>query len=248
MRSDLAQSMGMSPSLLSQILKGDKQLSMEQADEGARRMGLMEAETDFWFLLVEKDRAGTHALRSRLERKIRLAREAARQLSKRSLKDTELSEETKGVFYSNWIYTAVPTFVALPGKHDVSTLARDSGLPLDVVAQVVQFLIENNLLVQKDGRLTYGSAHTYVGQDSPHVIKHHRNWRLKGFSAMEFRRESDLFFTAPFSLSKELVDEIRGQILPDVIQQIYKKVGPSPSEQVACLNIDWFDFTANDAG
>lgn len=53
--------------------------------------------------------------------------------------------------------------------------------------------------------------------------------------------EKDLFYTAPMSLSKEVAERIRTQ-LPELIKQIIDQVGPSESEVVRCLNIDWFEY------
>lgn len=243
LKSELAAAMGISSSFMSQVLKGDKSLTPEQAGELAERFGFTEAETDFWFLLIDLDRAGTVKLRSRLGRKIRQGREQAKSLSKRSLKDTELSDETKGVFYSSWLYSGIRNMAALPDVNDVPEIARRLNLPAATISKVVGFLVDHGLCRMDDGRLTYGPAHTFVNRDSPHVVKHHLNWRLQAARAMERDRDSDLFFTGPMSLSRETVDEIR-KYLPQVIQEIYKKIGPSPSEQVACLNIDWFDYTS----
>jgi hypothetical protein len=36
-----------------------------------------------------------------------------------------------------------------------------------------------------------GPKLTHVGADSPFVIKHHQNWRLKGFNQMTQKGEQD---------------------------------------------------------
>jgi hypothetical protein len=43
------------------------------------------------------------------------------------------------------------------------------------------------------------------------------------------------------SLSRSALEEIR-TLLSTVIQNVMKISGPSPSETVACLNIDWFEY------
>ena len=51
--------------------------------------------------------------------------------------------------------------------------------------------------------------------------------------------EEELFYTGPMTLSREGMKEVR-KVLVEAIDQTLKIVGPSPSEDFACLNIDWF--------
>lgn len=241
LKSELARKMGVSSSLMSQILGGDKQLSLEQAAEAAERFGFNDAEIDFWFLLVEKDRAGTHKLRLRFEEKIRQARTRAKNLANRIRKEVELSEDVKSTYYSSWIYSGARNLSALPDVNDVETLAKKIDLPLPLIAKVVQFLLENGLCKLQDGKLTYGPAQTFTERHSPHTKKHHRNWRLRGLQMMELESDEDLFITAPMSFSRKTGEEIRAFLL-EAVQDVNKRVGPSPSEIVGCLNIDWFKY------
>jgi hypothetical protein len=48
-------------------------------------------------------------------------------------------------------------------------------------------------------------------------------------------------FTGPMVLSKEVAVEIRKELV-SMIERVTKKVGPSKSEQLHCLNVDWFKF------
>lgn len=245
LKTELAQIMGISSSLMSQILKGDKSLSLEQAGEAAERFAFTDLETDYWFFLIEKDRAGTAKLKARFEKKLKQARDQARSLSKRSKKDIELSEETKAIYYSSWIYSGAHILSALPQVTDTPAIAKLLNLPAPVVARVVQFLLEHGLCRWEKGQLTYGPAHIFSPKESPHTLKHESNWRLQALAAAAKNREDDLFFTCPMSLSYETAEEIRAWI-PQIIQEVYKKVGPSPSERVACLNIDWFNYADSD--
>ncbi|MBX3035089.1 MAG: DUF4423 domain-containing protein, partial [Bdellovibrionaceae bacterium] len=129
----------------------------------------------------------------------------------------------------------------LPDIRDGHDIARRLNLPAPVVAKVLQLLTEQGLCMIKDGKLDYGAAHIYIDRDSPHAHKHQRNWRIRAMHIMEQGRDENMFFTSPMSLSREVFEEVR-RLLPNVIQEISKKAGPSPSEKVACLNIDWFDY------
>ncbi len=93
----------------------------------------------------------------------------------------------------------------------------------------------------ENNKLSYGPHRTHIGKDSPFVVKHHQNWRIKGFQSMELRRDEDLFYTEPMALSREAAEKVR-LMLPGIIEEILAIIGPSESEEVRCLNIDWFEY------
>jgi uncharacterized protein (TIGR02147 family) len=237
----LAEAMGISSTMLSLIFKGDKNLSLEQAAEAAELLALSEKETEYFFLIVELGRAGTHKLQTKLRRQIREAQNEAKKISKRVKKDIDLSDETKSIFYSSWIYSGLRNLIAIEGFNDSASLAKRVNLPQHIVANALEFLIENHLAKKSGNKITYGPARTHVASDSPFVGKHHQNWRLRGFSMMDQVNEDNLFYTSPMSLSAEAAEQVR-RLLPKLIEEVAKIVGPSPSEKAYCLNLDWFEY------
>lgn len=237
----LAEALGVSSTLVSLILKGDKHLSAEQAMEAVDYLGLQEKEADYFLLLVELGRAGSVKLQNRLKSKINLQKKESQQLNKRLRKDLELDETQKAIYYSSWIYTGIRNLSALEQYHDVTSIAQRLSLPPGTVNKALEFLIDNGLCQIKDGHITYGPAYTHVSNESPFVNKHHQNWRVRGFQNMDARDEKNLFYTCPMSLSKETAEQVRTLML-NAIQEILKMVGPSPSEEVFCLNMDWFKY------
>ena len=237
----LAEAMQVSSSLVSLILKREKELTLEQAHQFAEWIGMNERECDYWLLLVEYARAGTHALKARHARKLKELREQSKKISNRVPKDLELDEVAKSIFYSNWLYSGIRNLAAIPEYSDVPSIAARLQLPNSVVARVLEFLIQHGLCVEKDGKITYGPSLTHLAADSPLVDRHHQNWRLRGFEQMSHKREDDLFYTCPMSLSEKDAVKIRA-MLPTLVEQILKIVKPSPSEKVYCINIDWFEW------
>lgn len=238
LQGQLARSARISSSMISLILKGEKNLSLEQAADIADYLGLSEPETDYFYLLVEFARAGSSKLRAQLLKRIKNQRQ---KLSHRITQNTELSDEIKAIYYSSWIYSGVRNLIATPGDHTTQSLAARLNLPANVIGRTLEFLVQHGLCKIKNGQLTYGPQKTHVTADSPFVQKHHQNWRVQGFHAMESRSDSNLFFTSPMSLSKEAAETIH-QLLPKVVQEIMSISGPSESEVVYCFNMDWFKY------
>lgn len=237
----MARALGVSSSLVSQVLAGAKSFTADQTSELADFLGLTENETDYLHLLVEYDRAGTHKYREKLERKIKALQDQSRKIGKRVPRHKELSDEQKAVYYSSWLFTGVRNLTAVPGFDDVPSLAKHLGVEPAVVTRIVRFLLTNGLCREENGRLTYGPASLHVDRESPFVNKHHQNWRVQALQKMESGRDDDLFFTSPMSLSRDAAEEIR-RLLPTFIQSVMKIAGPSDSETAACLNIDWFSY------
>ena len=71
----IAEALGISSSLVSQMLKGEKTLTPDQTSDLSDFIGLIEIESDYLHLLVEHDRAGGHRYQEKLQRKINLLQE-----------------------------------------------------------------------------------------------------------------------------------------------------------------------------
>jgi uncharacterized protein (TIGR02147 family) len=237
----IAQSLGISSSLLSQVLKGEKSLTSDQTSDLCDYLGLNELESDYLHLLVDKERAGNPRYREKIERKIRHLQKESQKIGRRVTKNKELTEEQKAIYYASWLYTGIRNLSAIEKFSHVDKIAEHLRCEPQVVTKVVRFLVENGLCREEGGKITYGPAVIHVDKESPFVNKHHQNWRLQALQNMEQKRESDLFFTSPMSLSVEAAAEIR-KMLPAFIQAVMKIVGPSTSEKAVCLNIDWFEY------
>jgi hypothetical protein len=51
--------------------------------------------------------------------------------------------------------------------------------------------------------------------------------------------DEELFYTGPMTLSVETMREIRKDLI-ELIDKTVRKIEPSPAEELACMNIDWF--------
>lgn len=236
----LAKELNISTTMVSQVFKGDKHLSLELASELCEYLRLDDGETDYFILLVELERAGSHKLRKLLLRQVKDRQEKSRKLENR-VKTKELSAEAKMTFYSSWMYSGVRLLADTGGFNDAEVISSRLNLPRNHVQKILDFLIENNLLVEEKGKLKMGSARTHVGSSSPMVTRHHQNWRIHAMSKIQQNSEDDFFYTGPMVLSEEVALWIR-QELPSFVEKLNARLIPSPSEVVRCLNIDWFEY------
>jgi uncharacterized protein (TIGR02147 family) len=227
--------------LLSQILSGKKELSLEHAEKITQLMHFTETEQEYFLLLLLEARAGTANLKKHFQKKINELVEKSRKISER-LKDTkEIPESQKAQFYSSWLYSGIRNLTALEQMNSSQEIAQRLGHPRELIQEVVDFLLSSGLCILKEGKLSYGPARTHLSPSSPYLTNYHQNWRSQAAQKALLKRDSDLFFTFPMSLSHEDALKLRA-LLPDIIEKINKIVGPSPSETVRCLNIDFFEY------
>lgn len=236
----LAEHLHVSPVLISQVLSGSRDFTPEQSLLIAEFFGLNESATEYFHLLVQKARAGNHQLKTYLEKKLDKMR-TQDALRNRVVEHKELTEESKGIFYSNWIYAAVSLLSSIEGFNSADEMARYFRLTRAQIAPILSFLLSTGLCTEEKGRIKLGATATYVGTESPFVNSHRRNWRLKAMERFTSATASDLFYSSPCSLSKADADLIRKE-LAKMIGEISKRVSDSPPEKLACLNIDWFEF------
>ncbi len=241
LKSRMAQACEVSSTLMSLVLKGEKSLSPEQALSLSEFLALGDLETEFFLRTVDLDRAGTPKLRQRISKKLKILVDQSKQLSNRVKKDLELNDESKAIYYSSWIYVAIRNLTSIEGFQTPQALASRLQLPQKLVTDALEFLVRSHLCQLSDQGYTYGPALIFLPKESPFVNQHHHNWRQKSLETMSLRRETDLFITAPVSMSRIDAEKVKGLMLT-AFESAMKIVRPSPSEEVFCLNLDWFHW------
>lgn len=237
----MALALNVSSTLISQIFNGEKDISLELSCELTEYLQLDDLESEYFIILVEHSKAGSFKLKKKFERQIEEKQNKFKKLENRSKNATELDNETKAIFYSSWIYSAIRLLVDIEGYNDAQVISQKLNLQKNQVQKVLDFLFEHNLITKKNIKYSIGPTRTYIGSSHHIVNKHHQNWRLLGFQKMIHSNENNFFYTAPMTLSKEVAEEIRRQ-LPGFVEEIIKKVQPSKSETLYSLNIDWFEI------
>lgn len=239
--SKLAHYMGLNPSFLSQVIKGDKHLSLEQALKVTEYLSLNAQEKEYFLYLIQYERAGTVELQQFFSQKIEGLKKDSQKISRRLSDQKELSANEQSIFYSNWYYSAIRLSTDIPGLPNEKAIAEYLNIPLSKVNALLEFLIGNGLCNKNEERLSLGVKKTHLAETSPYVFSHHRNWRLKAMENYSQFKDKDMAFSAPMTLSKQDFFQVKQELL-NAIEKISKTVGQSPSEELACLNIDFFSF------
>lgn len=227
------------PTYLSQVLNGSKDLSLEQAALMSRHFSLTKLEQEYFFILIQIDKAGSHILKEILiAKKIEIEREKNK-LSKRFNEHKQLTDEHKAIFYSNWLYLAIWAATSLGSGKKIEEIMKMFSITADKANETLSFLVQVGICVENKGVFSPGDVHIHVTNESPFVVKHHTNWRMKSIQKMDFREDSELFFSGPMSISKKDFSLVREK-LNIVIKEVVSVVSASNPEDLVCLNIDLF--------
>lgn len=237
---EIATKLKVHTTLISQVFKGDRELSLEQAFHLCEFLGFNEVETDYFLLLVSKAKAGSFDLKNYYEEKVLIKQNQLQDMKNRLQVKKVLSDSDKALFYSNWFYSAIRLSTTIKGVDTREKVAQHTQLPLKLVNQVIDFLLSVSLLYEKEGLLSVGPAITHLEAKSPLVARHHGNWRVKAMERHPKLSQDEFCFSAPLTIADKDALKVR-QILKDAIEEITKTVKESEEvDQVYCVNIDWF--------
>jgi uncharacterized protein (TIGR02147 family) len=239
----LAQHLNSSSVAVSQILKGDRDLSDEQAYKTSLFFGFTELETKYFLKLVTQNKAANFEYRGFLENELKKIRLEAKKVKSRYKNYKELKEVDKAIFYSDKYYSATRILTSLDSFNTPEELANYLSIPTEKVEEVLDFLMENKLVEKtKNDELMVGSQHTFIPADSIHIKNHHRNWRLHSLERVnDLDLSNELMYTAPIALSHEDYQKLRDNILA-FIKETLELLGPSKEETVGCFSIDLVKF------
>lgn len=236
--SRLAEAIRVHSTFVSQVLSGKKDFNLEQGIAVSEFLDLTTAERKYFLLLIQKERAGTRALKTYFENEIALHRESLLKVSNRISKHAELSEQDKAIFYSHWSYLAVWLATSLEDGKDAERINHLLRIGRKKTAQILEFLIETKLCLHQNGRFVMGPKHLHVSNESPFVFNHHANWRSRAIERIPRMQPTELAFTSPVSLSRSDMTKVKERLLV-TIQEVVDLAKQSPAEELVFLNIDW---------
>lgn len=237
--SRLAEVVGVHTTFLSHVLSGKKNLNLEQATLVSEALSHTKIERDYFFCLVELNKAGTEKLRDYFREKKTSIELDRKKLNSRVGAHHELTDEQRAIFYSSWIYVAIFVACAIDDRQSLDQIAERFRLTRDKAAEYLTFLVQSGICELIDGHYRMGKAVVYVPNSSPFVVKHHTNWRMRAVQRMDAREESELFYSSPMSIAKKDFAEIR-ELLAKAIERSLAICKDSPAEEIVCLNIDLF--------
>jgi uncharacterized protein (TIGR02147 family) len=238
-RSRIAKSVGCHAAYVSQVLNRDVHFSPEQAEDMNRLLGHSKDESQFFLLMVQQGRAGTSALKARINEQVEAILEKRMVLKERVDIKRALSKNDQATYYSAWYFAAVHILLTIPKFHSRDAISEALDLSQERVSEVLEFLVSTGLAVNDSGRYKVGVARIFLGNDSPFLVRHHSNWRIKAIQQIDHKEKKNLHFSTVVSLSKADFLQLREQLW-DAIEGARRVIKESKEEELCCLNLDFF--------
>lgn len=235
----MANAIGVHPSLLSQVLADDKNLSLEQGQQATEYLGLSEQEKDYFMTMILYQRAGTHQLRTYYKGKLVKIKAKAHELIEKVKQDRRLSEEEKAIFFSHWHYNAIWLYTSIESGKTLEQIYQYFQLTRERTKQILDFLVETQLCIAESGFFRMGPQSLHLERTSPFIDRHHTNWRLRALELSDKLKSDELMYTGPISISKADF-EVLCHRLKEFIKDYSETVMKSEAEDLACLNLDFF--------
>lgn len=243
----LAEAAGCQRSYFSTVLSGNIHLLPEHLFGICEFLKLSNDESEYLFLVLDYNRAGNISFRSHLLKKIREKQLAWKDLKNRLKKDSIPEAEDMSVrqfYYTSWVYSAIHIAVSIPMLGDIKQLSNYLGITEEMSFWHLEKLAQMGLVEKKGGRWGWKSGDLHLSKDSPWINNHHANWRMQAVSDLPQRRSESLHYSVIQSLSKEDLEALRFRII-EWIEEFKKIASPSRSEELICLNIDFFKPGSN---
>ncbi len=227
------------PTFLTQVFSGTKDLSLEQATFISISLEQTKLEQEYFFALIQLERAGTQELKEYWQNKKQEISTEKLKISQRFKKHHQLTQEQKVTFYSSWIYVAVWGATSINDGQTLSQIAERFRISRGRAEEILNFLVQCGICNKIVELYKVGQVHVHIPNESPLVVKHHTNWRLKSMQKMDYRDPQEVFFTSPISMALNDIEVIREKIM-GLIKDIVTVATHSEAEELVCLNIDFF--------
>lgn len=237
----LADHIGIRQAYLSRVLSRSADLNQEQILSVGLFFDLDTSEKDFLVNLLNLNRAATKELKAYYQDKINSILSRHHNLNNRLEKTNTISEESKSIYYSDWIYSGVHTMTAISHFQSVNEIAKTLNTPKERILEVLTFLTSIGLVTKRDGLYIHSFANLHLSSESPYIRNHHTNWRLKSIDDISKNKNKSMHYTSVVSCSEADFKEIQ-EIMVSAIKKIREKVKGSKDEKVYCYSMDAFEI------
>lgn len=244
-RKNLADALSCQTPFISHVLNGDYHFSPEQADACAQWMGLSEVDSNYFLLLVLWARAATKSLKTNLFKQIQKLRDDETVLKKKMKIKDGLSPENQSIYYSHWHYSAIHMALLIKELQTIEAIKEHFKISQKRLVSIIDFLIQIQLVGEKSGRLVVLKPMIHLEKESPLLIQHHTNWRLRAVESIQQNtsnsQTTQLNYSGTMSLEAEDFDWMK-QKLSNLLKEVSEKIKDSKDEKLICFNFDCFEI------
>lgn len=225
---------------ISQVLNTETNFTFEQGSKLNTFFDHSKEESKYFLLLIHLERAGTDDLKTFYQNEIDELIIKNSDLKKRTNVKASLKTVDQEIYYSSWIYSAVHILVTIKEFQSAGAIAKKLNLSKDKILDVLEFLTSTGLVAKTGNSYSIGVTRIHLSKDSPHIQRHHSNWRMKALQAIDANDPRNLHFSNVVSISEKDIVKVR-EIFIKAIDEARKIVKDSPEEKLQSICVDFFE-------
>ena len=238
-KTKLSSAMGCQGIYLIRALKGEAQLSEDQAFKAAEFLKLSPKEAEFLLDLVRLSKASDPKFSRYLKNSLQKRSAEMREVSKRvAAKDLSASLETRVEYYSSWRPSILHLATSCPHLATDQALSDRFALELVEVKKLMNFLIEAGLVQIVKGRYSFLGGSIHLPKGSPMQRVFQRELRSLVARTFDRQRDNSLHHSVVFATSAVHQEEIRSTLL-NLIEKTHTDLQQTKSEDLYVLAIDF---------
>ena len=227
-------------SYLSRVISGDLHLTPDHAFNLASFWKFTSVEREYFLSLVEYDRAGDKNYREFLKAKVMELKKKNESVAERTERKAFILDSHQATYFSSWVWSAIHFLTSIPEYQSVEAIAARIGVQREVALGFLQALEQQGFVIKTGAQWKFHSGEFHAPQDSPLVLLHHQNWRMRAMlDAQNLGGNESVHYTGVQTMSIEDVHKIKNLLL-DFLGDTSRIAGPSNPEECMALSCDFF--------
>lgn len=97
------------------------------------------------------------------------------------------------------------------------------------------------MVEKNEGRWVHTQRQIFLPSDSPHIRKHHLNWRLKAMQLIEESAQKNFHYSSVVSMSRADLDKFK-ELMIQTVGKARELIKSSKEEIVVGYNLDCFEL------
>ena len=162
----LAKAANCNKSYLSQVLNSNVHLTQDHVYGLASYWNLSDDETDFFFGLLNFEKAGSSSLKKYYRRKIRELRIRNEKLKRKIKAEVSFSETHQIKYYSSWLYPAIHVIVGIPEYQETESIAKILNIDIKMALSILNDLSNMSLIEEKGNIWRMSKKNLHIPHDS----------------------------------------------------------------------------------
>jgi hypothetical protein len=246
-RQKLAKEIDCHISLISQVLNGDQDFSLEQALGTSIFFQHTTLEQRYFILLVQIQKAGTQELRFFFAKKIDmlLVKTCRAQNQTRIAHYMPTIEEYQ--FFSSWYYQAIYKLISSEKYKTIDDISARLTLAPDLVKEALGYLVKKQHVIESNNKYSSKLDKVFqpIHKNSAIYQNFSRSWRTKVLNSIDYKdnKKIDYHYTVIENYSLEnskIIKDYYYEALREIKYMI--KNTTYSNDEVYCINLDFFEI------